>query len=313
MSKKKIAQVKFTNCCWVPDEMTKCINKYSDNYEATLIYLNDSEGTLKGIPTIKTPVESEMYDVLMKSNFEFIHFHNKFINVDIPSIIQYHSPPWYGSDFINKSYSGRKFVVGQYHATLSEYSDCVPVPNIIDIYDETYTIRNNENSKIRIGFSPSVLTERDCVESKGYKETKEILERIRDKNSNVEIDIIHGLWRDDCIRRKSESDILIDECKTNSYHRCALEAMSLGKLTICSMDDAVVNIVKKMMNVESIPMHNLWMKDLENGLQNIINRGVDYIKEEGKKTREWMEKNWNPKDIVRNFEKIYNGGKTYEN
>ncbi len=305
--KKRVVHVKFTNCSFAPDDYVKCINKYSENYEATLLYKEDSRGPYVENNPIHTPTDEEMYKVLKEGNFDFVHFHNNYIDIDIPQVIHFHSPPNFNSDAI-ENYTKRKLVVGSIWAILPEYADCTPVPTILDIYEPLYSEQKSTHPMMIIGYSPSITHTWPCGETdKGYVETHTLLKKvfIKNKDKNVRRHVMTDMSLTECMKHKAECDILIDECVNRGYHKCSLEAMSLGKLTICSLDEEVHDVARKMMGIDNMPLHRIWMKDLEKGLQDIIDKGREYIQAEGVKTRKWMEENWNPKKVISIFEQIY--------
>jgi len=295
--KKKVAHYKFTGVCHAPDQLVKCINKYSDRFEAILV------------TCLQGSVETDIHElipiqhIIDFSNFDIVHFHNKYTPTNKPALIQYHSP----SNYVDLDFKGFKTVIAQYQATLCDYNDCMVVRNIIDFESKEYNQIYEDNEKIRIGFAPTTKLERGdrTNVSKGYIETEEILQKICSKYKNVEYDLMYEIPFDECIRRKSRCDIIIDECVTKSYHRNALEGLALGKLTICSLGSDVKDIFKKISGSSYVPLVSLWIEELTYGLEKIINNGIDYIKEQGKHNRIWMEKYWHPKQIVNEFESIY--------
>lgn len=297
--KKCVAIHKKSNMAFAPDQLVKCINKYSSKYMAILVI---SDAMRIVVDNNITAFENEF------NQAEIIHFNNKNIPEinNIPQLIQYHSPPSY----VNLDYNlGPKLVIAQYQATLPEYQDCKLVRNIIDIYENIFNPAYNESETIRIGFSPSNKHDSTAYESKGYYRTINALNNIKSRYNNVEIDIIEGVPLRNCLQRKAKCDIIIDECATKSYHRSGLEGLAMGKLTICSLGDEVKEILQKASRAPEInnrmPFYNIWIDDLERQLEGIINNGKPFIIAEGKKRRIWMEQYWNPKDIVNEYEQIY--------
>jgi len=296
VDKKKVVHVKFTNMAWSPDETVRAINKYSDKYEAVLLNPNDAI-SYADIPIIK--------DLNRINEFDVVHFHNKFCETTKPKIIQYHSPTAY----VDLEFPGAKLVIAQFHATLGDYISrgCIPIRNIIDIDGAEYTYKKKDY--IKIGFSPSQKYDRGCrvAEAKGHLETKDILERLKERNANIDFDVIHGVGIEECIARKSDCNIVIDECVTNSYHRSGLEGLGLGALVVCSLDEPVASVLRAVTNSDIIPFENIWMDNLEAGLQGIINQGFDYINNIGERNRKWMETYWHPRLTVNQLEGIYEG------
>jgi len=268
---------KATKIAEAPDELAKCINKYS---------------------THKAFVSRGNINTLDRVNV--VHYHNKWKRtVSKPSVIQYHSEP----NKVNHNFNGKKLVVAQYHATLPQYKDCKPMRNIIDFEDDGL-YKYKEISKIKIGFSPSIKVRLSEWYDKGYEETKEILERLANKYS-IEYDIITEVSLSDAIKRKSECSIVIDECVTSSYHRSSLEGLALGKLTICSIGDSVQGIVYKTSG-SYLPIENISIDDLYNYIAYLIECiGIKEINKKGKENRDWMFNYWHPKNIVSEYIKVY--------
>lgn len=301
---KTVYHYKLTSVACAPDELVMSINKYSSKYMAKLLF--NSEETHDSVHGHSILIDDENVpvtrDITELQNADLIHFHNKSVDINKPKVIQYHSPPH--QSYVDLDFVGKKLVIAQYHATL--YSDCNIVRNIIDYNSSEYNI-NNVYDKIRIGFSPSVKLSRGnrAHESKGWIETEEILTKLQNKY-NIEIDIIHDVSLSECLKRKSLCNIIIDECVTNSYHRSGLEGLALGKMTICSLDTAVSNILKTVANSPTIPFENVWIENLESYLESIIIKNdISAIVNKGIESRTWIETYWNPKNIVAEFENIY--------
>ena len=280
-----IAQYKSTNIAQAPDELCKAINKYSEH-----------KSVMVGLNARSTP----------PANCDILHCHNKVMarrhRSGKKTIVQYHSEPF---QVDLKTPVNRRLVIAHYHATLPQYKKFRLVRNIIDFNNDLYTPIAIDD-KIRIGFSPSRKKKLGAWHDKGYDKTVQILNRIKSRFPNVEIDIIMGVPLEECIKRKSRCNIIIDECVTKSYHRSGLEGLALGKLTICSLDTSVANIMKKVSGSQDQPFVNIWINDLEKRLIALIeSNDMNYILKKGEASRKWMEKYWSPQVIVEDFIKIY--------
>jgi len=271
----RIVHYKKSRIAWAPDELSKCLNKYS-NVESFVT---------------SDPKDFEKADI--------VHFHNKYVKTNKKQLIQYHSEPKVIDGSMD--YKHKKLVIAQYHATLPEYKDCQIVRNIIDFENEFYMPKSLE--KIKIGYSPSHVDKRTFWADKGYIETVKILHKMK-HFFNVDYDVITGVSLKECIKRKSECNIIIDECMTGSYHRSGLEGLALGKMTICSLNDDVKRILKKFSKV-ALPFENVWIDGLEQFLTTAIKNGTEYLKSIGNLNRTWMESYWHPQAIVNEYIKIY--------
>lgn len=267
-----IQQYKKSPLAFAPDEISKCINKYTPH--------------------------TSFVDAKVHREANLIHFHNRWENTTQKQIITFHSEP----ERVNRSYNHFKSVVAQYHATLPEYAGFHPIRNIIDFYQPSYEMVKPK--KHRIGFSPSVKTKINEWYNKGYEETKQIMEEVASL-LDVEIDVIHGVSLQEALERKSRCSIVIDECVTKSYHRSALEGLALGKMTICSIGEDVQEIVKKTSG-EHLPVENVDIKYLRSFLLEILEKySVQDLHEIGIERRLWMEEFWNPKDVIQDYLKMY--------
>jgi len=279
-----IAHYKKTRIADAPDELSNAINKYTDHKS---FVFGDT------INITRRPVD-------------IVHNHNKsyrgaLLKPHTKSLIQYHSEPY----MVELKFPGKKLVIAQYHATLHPFSNCTIVRNIIDYNQPLYQYKEIKN-KICIGFSPSRKNKFGDWHDKGYDRTVNILNKISSMFDNVSVDIITDVPLTECIRRKSNCNIIIDECVTSSYHRSGLEGLALGKLTICSLDNKVEDVLKKASGATSSPFANVWIDDLENELIKIIEfGGIEYINKKGQESLLWMQKYWKPEIIVSEFLKIY--------
>jgi len=275
----RILQYKRSKLAFAPDEIARVINKYTDHQ--SFISGNEENFT--------------------KEKTDFIHFHNGFKSLcGIKSCIQYHSEP----KKVKLDFPGRKLVISQYHATLEEYKDCTIVRNPIDFEKDIYEYVRIDD-KIRIGYSPSTKTKDSEWADKGYEQTKEILEKLKEQYK-ISYDIIHNTTLLDCILRKSRCNIIIDECITTSFHRSALEGLALGKYTICSYGKEVADVIKKVTNQKLIPFENVWIDGLYEYLERLIkDYDMKTIVDRGMRNREWMYRYWHPKTIANEYIRIY--------
>ncbi len=281
----KVGIYKITPCAFAPDAIVNCLNKYSTEYEAVLIdtRVNEYKGDF--------------------SEFDIVHFHNKYkVSDHLRQCIQYHSPPY--PSYVDLSYPHKKLVVAQFQCLLSQYAGSQLVRNIIDIEQPVYEYKKID--KIKIGFAPTckIAAEGGNPEAKGYYHTPPVLEKLKQKYG-IEYDVIIDVPLAECLQRKSECSIIIDECVTNSYHRNALEGLAMGKLTICSMDSDVERVFKQVSGSDINPLENVWIEELEKFLENIIKSGYNLIHENGIRNYSWFRKFWHPCDIILEYTKIY--------
>ena len=283
MKLKSVVHFKRTPLALAPDDLSEAINRYTS---WTSRIVNDA-GAMKDLPSGTV-----------------VHFHNQFAEYDGPQLIQYHSEPENRNCMSPSAFPetpNYRLVIAQYHATLPEYSGCHVVRNLINFKQPLFDL--NPTNTPRIGYSPSTKFRINRWFDKGYEETVRILERIS-HSLDVEIDVITDVAYDECIRRKSACSVLIDECKTGSYHRCALESLALGKITVCYVSPAVDSVVHSVTG-EFLPVTNSRLDQLEETLINSIIQPPAVLQLIGAESRRWMEEHWHPQNIVDDFIQHY--------
>lgn len=277
--KNRVLMIKRTRLAFAPDELAQAINKYT-KYHADV-------------------------DCVPRPDYQILHYHNVYIPAKHNrKVIQYHSEPQRVtfSHFFKpeKEFPKRELVISQYHATLPEYKHCQIVQNVINFDNPQYELKFVK--KIRIGYSPSTVTRINEYFDKGFQQTLAILKSI----PNIEFDIITGVPLEECIRRKSECSIIIDECVTGSFHRSGLEGLALGKMTICWLKPDVVQVLKDVTGDERCPFENIHIDNLKEFLtETCAKMSIQEINDRGVENRRWMKRNWHPKIIAKKFEKMY--------
>lgn len=258
-----------------PDEIARCINKY-------------------------TPHTAFLSNEINLSNIDILHFHNKYKKVNYDKMLmQFHSEP----EKARLDFPGQKIVITQYHATLSQYNRFYRVRNIIDFEREIYAPKQSD--KIRICYSPSTKSTTGW-NNKGYHKTKKILERLKEKyKSKIDVHILMDLPYEEVLDIKSKSSIVIDECVTKSYHKNTLEGLAMGKVIICSIGKDVQELIKEEAG-DYMPVENVWIDELEDFLEKlIVTETVESLYEHGLKNRKWMEDYWHPRDVLKKYLQIY--------
>jgi len=277
----RILHIKTTPIANAPDALSDALNKYGDN-----IY-----------SVVQNPLDK------VNGKFDVIMFHNKYFSTTgfNKELIMYHSEPYMVDLKVPEKVV--KNVIAQYHATLPEFKNCNIVRNVIDFRTSIYNLK--EINKIKIGYSPSNKGSFGAWHNKGYEQTKKILEDLKLKyKDKIDYDIITDVSLSECLRRKSECNIIIDEVITGSYHRSGLEGLALGKLTICGISPEVSDTLEKVTNAVN-PFYQSNINTLKDDLSTIIDTmSVEEINDYGKLNREWMEVNWSPENIIKEFLKL---------
>ena len=310
-----IIHIKHTNIARAPNKLLEAFQKYSD-ISVSLIDINHyNRYHIKNF-SIEEFIKRKINELKNTENKHCIlHFHNilkpevlreikKNLKCkSIKKIIQYHSEP---ERVTKNTRVDKRLVLNQYHMTLPLYENDIPVYNIVDYNKKIFDITENKASKevIRIGYTPSVLKRMSKYFDKGYIETRPILFELRNKY-NIEIDIMHGMAYEKCMMRKQECHILIDECKTGSFHQSGLEGLALGKVTICYIKHKLKVKLQKKFNI-NMPFISANIDNLYNTLRDLITKkSIMELNEIGKRNRVWFEQHWNVNKIINNYITIY--------
>lgn len=251
---------------------------------------------------------------------DIIHWHNH-INPSLYNslkhlkhVIHYHSEPSSSDIFeiVDRIPSHfKKLTLPHYHSSLQSFKDCEPIRNVVDISPEDlihpsdYTIHAD---RLMVAYSYSHTASWGVWQRKGKRETQNVMERVINHfrgKIDVRFDLIEGASYRECLYRKSSADIILDECVTPSYHLSSLEGLAVGRPTICWIDDRVENALLKCSGAKEQPFHSVYIGWLEDYLIDMIEKGPEYIKSEGKKAKRWFDKYWSIQDVIKDYINVY--------
>jgi hypothetical protein len=245
-------------------------------------------------------------------DFEGIDFRSLW-NQGKPLLRHFHSTPQLIARYMKRTEEDilacpiPKIVIAQYPERF--FSNAKLVPNFVDF--SKLPIRKETNNQIlKIGYAPSVFRSAHDSrwDTKGYPETVRILESFqkiaRKQGLNVEIDIIEQVAHEECLRRKSECDIFIDDLVTGSYHLNTLESLALGKATLCYLDSRVDSVVRSISECNDFPIVNVRLENLNEVLLSLVSR-PDVVRSLGRNAYEWMQKNWDGAQLVHHYLDAY--------
>lgn len=275
-----IGHYKRTPVAYAPEMICEVINKYTDNHA----YSFGFNSHLK-----------------LTSDTEIVHSHNLIFDGFSRQLIQYHSEPFRCDWKVDIP----RLVIAQWPAIFDEFRNSHLVRNPVDLYSDVYSPKY-VSKKIIIGYSPSTENQNTRWHDKGFSETVAILNRIKNKyKPNVDVDVITSVSLQECLDRKSKTNIFIDEVKTGSYHRSGLESLGMGVATFCYLNDVTQQMFLESSCATDVPFINVGINMLENKLCNLIENGIGYINEQGFRSRKWMEKYWCPEVIANEYISIY--------
>lgn len=216
-----------------------------------------------------------------------------------PMLAYYQSEPWH----VNRSLEQQgvpAYTLAQYHATLY---DLPIIPNMVDINRDIFKPRSrrpNPTSRVLIGYSPSTRrekTKQNPWNSKGYTPTMAALKQL---SEFAEIRVFEGIpWRE-CMEKRGECHVVIDEVVTGSYHRCTLEASSQGQVVVNGLSQAVRDVVAKVTGTQEVP----WIVTSPGKLPQVLHKLIETpnkLADMGARTRQWMLEHWEPKSLLERF------------
>ncbi len=220
-----------------------------------------------------------------------------------PALLQFHSEPaGYRPGQTHPAFNGLKLVVAQYHPRF--YTDAQIVPNLIDIWDEALLPGEKPADRVKIFFSWA-SEKKGGWGDKGSGETRQILAKIKARfGERVEIVVMHNRPYRECLAAKRSAHLCIDECVTGSYHLQSLEGCSVGAATFNAIDDQTVAFLREITGTGEHPFIKSSLATLFDDLCHAIGHPEE-VAQRGKAAREWMERYWNPRVLVRRFARVY--------
>jgi hypothetical protein len=196
---------------------------------------------------------------------------------------------------------GPGVVVGQYQATLSEFSGWDVVPNPLPLWEPEYALEP-KGDQVTITYTPSGRHERYPPghrlywHGKGFDTTMRVLQRLERSHSvalltTAERQVAHGR----ALQMKQRAHIVIDECVTGSYHRNSLEGLAAGSVVVNGV--GLLAQVSGMLSrcapgMDRFPFVFADLDTLEPALWRLVERGAAALAEEGRANRAWMERHW---------------------
>lgn len=221
---------------------------------------------------------------LAKSSCKFVqHFHsNRFV---------------YGyADPCLNGYDARSVIP---HCPERTFLDIEILPNILPTQSEILSPERSANRKVpTVVFSASTNRKRfeRRWDTKGYVEVHSMLKKLS-KKLNFKYIEIFGKPYDEAIKIRKNSDILIGDVVTGSYHLTELEGLSQGKTVFCFLDGRSIQTLIYQFKCTDIPFINVSIDDIEIVLRKLLNN-KELLSEVGKFSRDWILKYYNEKNLI---------------
>ena len=282
----RVVMLSKTPLAGAPWEIMKCLNKYTDikvrwislkdRYRDGRVFPKDLIWGTNGTECLKAIREA---DVIHIHNEPFVH-HNFYGK---PVVAQFHSVPIRPTYNILSKKTRHNYTIMQ-PMQMREYK--LPVlPNMIDV--EEYLPINRDSERLKIVFAPTNTRKIGMIASKGMDEITKLLSQFNDK---ADIDIFRGVSYLDNLKRKQNSDILIDDVVGDTFHRTTLEGCCFGVAVITGSE------------------YGDWITTDFNGLKRTLLDLIDNrekLMDAKQKCRKWVEENWHPKDLCRYYVDAY--------
>jgi hypothetical protein len=198
-----------------------------------------------------------------------------------------------------------QLVIGQFHERF--YPRARVVPNLVPLEDERYTPAEKPGNPVIVFFAPSETTRSawdSRWETKAYPETQDLLGRIARDSGEVEMDVRTETPFNECLEARRRSHIAIDELATGSYHLSSLESLGQGVPTMAYLDQRTQWTIGELTGAEALPWINVHLEEAEKALRVLIN-DADLREETGRRSREWMLKYWNDREMVQHYVRAY--------
>lgn len=106
------------------------------------------------------------------------------------------------------------------------------------------------------------------------------------------------------MKLKQHSDIVIGDITSGSYHLTDLEALSMGKPTFSYLDSRSQFVLQNLVQCESLPFVNCRLEEIEAPLIEIV-KNNELRKEIGAFSRDWIERYYDDKNLVKYYIDVY--------
>jgi hypothetical protein len=296
-----------------PIRISNATSLYSENYVARHIVWNRKVGyrTFKVDMVGEEMSEKDLLGWLKWA--DIIHYHNRWQRQQIfqkleipppskPSVIQMHSPRQ-SENFSEEAASGLPLlVVGQYQPRQWPEASFI-VPNIIDIWDESYLPLKNKPLRPRpiISYSPS-NTNASGWDNKGYNLVAPHLKKLKLKGE-IMFQLIIDAPHETALKMKQGADIGIDEIATGSYHLSSLEYLSMGVPCFANIDGKTQEVLMGITGSNDLPWIIASKETFPQKLNNMVAQKT--WPQMGEKARLWMETYWQPINLIKQYEEAY--------
>mgnify|MGYP007059412988 FL=1 len=298
MGNMKVAVYSTTPIAGAPFLQYQCLKKYTD---LDVHHIGQRNKYADGRLFPKDMFISEARGRSFIKQADIIHIHN-YLPSDLEKLIDWrrqkvvatlHSVPRQGNWQHLTNRVKKVFTIRQ-PMQLREYRGFPSLPNLFDIWEWTPE-DNKDYSKIKIVYCPSNKHPDNQIASKGFLTVMPKLHKLQQKHGTSNIGIIHhtGMeyWKN--LRLKRHGHIVIDDIIGDTWHLTSLEGAAFGQVSLTSVRPEL-----------GFPFIHTTLKNLDEVLDRFLDN-VPLMKHQGQKARAWTEENWDPKEQVKEYLKVY--------
>jgi len=202
-----------------------------------------------------------------------------------------------------------QMVVAQFHEPY--YPNALPVPLIVEVESARPALAQRD--KPVFFFSPSRPRHayEDRWETKGKPEIVALLTGAKNKGI-LDFRVEEKLPFHECMQARSESDVVIDDLITGSFHTTSLEALAIGRPTLSYVDSRTQLVLSELTQSTDLPLINVRYKDASEVIEALA-RDKSLREEIGKFSRDWMLANYSEKKMAQHYvdgyQQLINDGK----
>lgn len=196
-----------------------------------------------------------------------------------------------------------QFVVAQYHERY--YPNALPVPLIVDHARSAIPPERDAGAVPHVVFTPSqsLSWHAERWETKGKPEVAGVLRRLQ-RRGILRASIEQELPFDACQRLRATADIVIDDVVTGSFHTTSLEALSMGKPTICWLDARARAVLSELTGTTDLPIVDAPLHALERVLVELCAQRA-LLHRLGRYAHDWMREYYREEDMVARYVRAY--------
>lgn len=293
----KVAIYSTTPVAGAPYQQYECLKNYADGVEVHHIQQRNAYADGRKFPKDMFLTEAQGRSWIKGA--DVIHIHN-YLPAELETLIDFkrqkvvatlHSFPRQGN-WKHLVLRARKTFCIRQPMQILEYKEFNSLPNMFDVWAWTPKPNKDYKGKVNLVYAPSNKHQNDKKASKGYHTVHPLLMKL-DARSDIGIIFHTGMDYLQNLRLKREGHVFIDDIIAPTWHLTSLEGACFGAVSL-----------------NALPIGNEFpfVHATQYNIEEVINRFLDnrdLMEHVGKKARTWVEQNWNPKEQVKEFVRVY--------